>query len=143
MKRFNVTAVLTANFIVDAKNEEEARAIALGMPSETEWELTDKNIPTKINFEIADIPSVKCCDLMDTSNGHNKELVRRINKAYGQHTEWFIQIVRLLAERDVVEFVNTINRLPQSLDNGTICHEYCQRIADNTDLAAILEYCRM
>lgn len=137
MKRFNVTAVLTANFVVDAKNEEEARAIALGMPSETEWELTDKNIPTRIFFEIADIPSVKCCDLMDGSNGHNLELVRRINKAYEQEKGTFHEIVRFLLEKQCSEEINEHTNMREQ------CRWYCQEWADNRDLEIILNYCRM
>lgn len=137
MSNFNVTAVLTANFIVEAKSEEEARMIAYDMPSETEWELTNKNIPTRIYFEIADVPSVKCIDLMDATNGHNKELVRRINKAYDKEKGTFHEIVNFLIEHQCEDGLKECKSMREK------CHEYCQNVADNKDLEIILNYCRM
>lgn len=137
MKRFNVTAVLTANFIVEAKSEEEARMIAFDMPSETEWELTDKNIPTRIYFEVADVPSVRVIGIMDCSNGHDKNLVNRINKAYDEANHYFCTIVQYLIRTQCGE------ASCDETDMYTACHWYCQEVADNRDLEIILNYCRM
>lgn len=137
MKRFEITAILTARFVVDAKNEEEARLMALNMPSETEWELAVENAPTRIYFEVDDIPSVRCCDLMDASNGHNSVLVSRINKAWCTRPDAFDDIVRFLATS---EGEDTIMAKTSAY---TRCHDYCQYCADDTDLRTIISYCRV
>lgn len=88
-------------------------------------------------FEVADVPSVKCCDLMDTSNGHDKELVRRINKAYDEANHYFCTIVQYLIRTQCGE------ASCDETDMYTACHWYCQDVADNRDLEIILNYCRM
>lgn len=141
MKRFNVTAVLTANFVVEAESKEEARKIAFDMPAETEWELTNDNIPTRIYFEIADVPSVTNIDLIDKTNNHDEQLVECINKAWYDKREDFIKIVDFLIERDINEIEDRDNFEKSSYFER--CRVYCQHIADNKDLDTILCYCRM
>lgn len=76
-------------------------------------------------------------DVMDCTNNHYAFLVTKINQAYKEKQEDFYNIVRLLAERDERHDI---------LSKSTIfdvCHDYCQHIADNTDLETILFYCRV
>jgi hypothetical protein len=75
--------------------------------------------------------------VMDCTNNHYAFLVTKINQAYKEKQEDFYNIVRLLAERDERHDI---------LSKSTIfdvCHDYCQNIADNTDLETILFYCRV
>lgn len=89
---------------------------------------------------ILDDASAECYDLMDASNNHDPDLVERVNSAYNEKPEEFAKIVDLLAQRDIDERLN-----PEFYAKGVWarCHEYCQNIADNSDLRTILSYCRL
>lgn len=78
--------------------------------------------------------------IMDASNNHDPDLVERVNSAYNEKPEEFAKIVDLLAQRDIDERPN-----PEFYAKGVWdrCHEYCQNIADNSDLRTILSYCRL
>ena len=81
-------------------------------------------------------------DIMDTSNGHNPSLVDAINKAYNCQTERFEGILRLLVSRDHDDIdPEDIDVSTASLEN--LAHYYCQHIADEWDLEAIIRFCRM
>lgn len=85
--------------------------------------------------------NVNNIDIMDTSNGHNPSLVDAINNAYNMQTEKFEEILRLLVKRDHDDIDHEhIDVSTASLDN--LAHYYCQCVADNWDLEAILRYCR-
>jgi hypothetical protein len=79
--------------------------------------------------------------IMDCTNNHDAELVKRINKAYHAQPFRFIRIVDLLIGRDYREFVAKVGERPKPGDFGYIS-KYCQLIADNKDLETILSYCR-
>lgn len=86
--------------------------------------------------------NVNNIDIMDTSNGHNPSLVDAINKAYNCQTERFEDILRLLVSRDHDDIdPEDIDVSTASLEN--LAHYYCQHIADDWDLEAIIRFCRM
>ena len=86
--------------------------------------------------------NVNNIDIMDTSNGHNPSLVNAINNAYNKRTEEFEEILRMLVKRDIDDIdPEHIDVSTASLDN--LAHYYCQCIADDWDLEAIVRFCRM
>lgn len=86
--------------------------------------------------------NVNNTDIMDTSNGHNPSLVNAINNAYNKRTEEFEEILRMLVKRDIDDIdPEHIDVSTASLDN--LAHYYCQCIADDWDLEAIVRFCRM
>lgn len=86
--------------------------------------------------------NVNNIDIMDTSNGHNPSLVNAINNAYNKRTEEFEEILRMLVKRDIDDIdPEHIDVSTASLDN--LAHYYCQCIADDWDLEAILRFCRI
>lgn len=139
MKRFEVKAICTMVFPnIQAESEEDAIDFVTNtLPNEV-------NNKEGIMFAIhVDDVMVRQKSIMDTSNGHDPKLVERINRAYEEENESFINIVKLLSNRDSMVIVGHINRLPSSLRSEELCHEYCQNIADDVDLQAILNYCRV
>jgi hypothetical protein len=139
MKRFEVKAICTMVFPdVEAKTKSEAIQLVINkLPTNVE-----KDGVLKCAVILDDVQA-KCYDLMDTSNNHNSELVKKINIAYEENKEDFVQVVKFLAERDSLVIVGITNRLPHSLDERTLCHTYCQNVADDQDLITILSYCRI
>lgn len=135
MRNYEVTAIVTMVFPkVEAESAEEA------------IEKTANKIPTTIkngedivcSCELSDA-FAKTYDLMDSTNHHNKELVRKINEAWIRRRGLFITITDLLIERDTDMESN-----PElyTKDSEARCRAYCQNIADNKDLETILGYCR-
>lgn len=98
-----------------------------------------------INFDIEDLNiniKINNIDIMDTPNGHKSSLVDAINRAYYHHTEEFEEILRMLVKRDIDGIdPEHIDVSTASLDN--LAHYYCQCVADDWDLEAILRYCRI
>lgn len=139
MNRFEVKAICTMVFPdIFANNKHDAiQEVINRLPTNVE-----KDGVLKCAVIVDDVKA-ECCDLMDTSNNHTQELVERINLAYNESNEEFIEIVRLLSNRDSMEIVATINRLPSSLSDRELCREYCMNVADDIDLQAILNYCRL
>jgi hypothetical protein len=76
--------------------------------------------------------------IMSGTTSHDKELVKRINKAYNEYPRAFHQIVSLLMDRDV-NFEEENGCEPNEDDLS----RYCENIADDEDLRTILSYCRM
>ena len=86
--------------------------------------------------------NVNNIDIMDTSNGHDPSLVKAINRAYIHQTEKFEEILRMLVKRDNDDIDHEeIDVSTASLDN--LAHHYCQCVADDWDLEAILRFCRV
>lgn len=73
-------------------------------------------------------------ELMDTTNNHDAELVRKINLCYDIRRKDFCDIVRLLAKRDETDY-------PAEWNITVVCKEYCRNVADDKDLKTILSYC--
>ena len=86
--------------------------------------------------------NVNNTNIMDTSNGHNPSLVNAINDAYNKRTEEFEEILRMLVKRDIDDIDQEhIDVSTASLDN--LAHYYCQCVADDWDLEAIIRFCRI
>jgi hypothetical protein len=109
-------------------------------------------------------------EVMDTTNGHNPELVKKINIAWSEKCEKFYPILCALYERDIDEITNSdAFQLPEWIDSdehhkGVVTGDwseyntmalnqmkkewdffainYLQHIADDTDLETILTFIR-
>lgn len=91
--------------------------------------------------------------IMDETNGHERELVRRINKAWDEDKAKFGPILRALYKRDQQEIFEhpAFDRLPDypeiaanelEADWEKWAFDYLQHIADNQDLSTILYFIR-
>lgn len=93
-------------------------------------------------------------DIMDTTNGHNADLVRRINVAWNNKKEKFSPILIALYERDLHEIFNSDSFqfdewtdecvAYRDLENDWDIHagNYLQHIANDGDLESILHFVR-
>jgi hypothetical protein len=81
---------------------------------------------------------------MDTSNGHDKDLVMQINHALDVAEEPFYDIVHFLVQRDMDEWEERVHNIPTNkLNRREMCYQYCYNVADDVDLQVILNYCRV
>lgn len=84
--------------------------------------------------------------ILDTSAGHNKNLVNAINNAYfnGNRTH-FQAIVYALYLRDYEECDDKELEIPTSVGqvNDTHMEMYLRRVADDLDLQTILDFMRL
>lgn len=140
MKTFDATITATITMSVNAESEGHA----IGKIKKTiPTQVLGRHSGTVLYSIRMDEIHLTEVGIMDTSNGHNSDLVIAVNKAYREHKEDFMHIVRLLANRDSMEIVAVANVLPHSLDDKTLCHTYCQNVADDQDLETIINYCRI
>lgn len=94
-------------------------------------------------------------DIMDTTNGHNAELVAKINIAWNEKREMFFPIICALYKRDIKEIIDKIldsdaftfpkydaeDAYRYLKDNWDVeVYNYLQHIADDTDLECILNF---
>jgi hypothetical protein len=119
---------------------------------------TDKDwIVCSIGFSQVDkIKILDTEEVMDTTNGHNPELVEKINRAWTEKREKFYPILCALYKRDNDEirdsdafiFTEEITRNYDTIyeylkENWDIeAGNYLQHIADDTDLKTILTFIR-
>ena len=90
--------------------------------------------------------------VMDTTNGHNPELVAKINIAWNEKREMFCPILRALYARDIKEIMESdawnwtgdVESVKETLHDEWDFHadNYLMHIADDWDLKAILYYLR-
>lgn len=95
---------------------------------------------------------VRFVGLMDTTNGHDKTLVRRINAAWAESKESFRPVLCALYDRDVWEIYNSdAFAWPEAADTDYVysemsnnwemyAYDYLMHVADDTDLEAILNF---
>ena len=91
-------------------------------------------------------------DIMDTTNGHDPELVRKINDAWNEKREQFCPILRALYARDIKEIMDSDawnwtddeESVKETLHDEWDFHayNYLMHIADDWDLKAILYFLR-
>lgn len=106
-----------------------------------------------IGFSQAD--KIKVLDgeeIMDTTNGHDPELVHEINQAWNEKREQFCPILRALYDRDVKEIMDSdawdwtddAESVKETLHDEWDVHanNYLMHIADDWDLKAILYFLR-
>lgn len=109
-------------------------------------ELTEKDIKHEYLVGIInEIKRSKYYDIMDTYNGHNKELVRKINAAWKNPNfhERFGDILFAIGSRDKQEvqdkFDIVIDCNETAMDNA---HEIMEGVCDDWDLETILSFIR-
>jgi len=106
-----------------------------------------------IGFSQAD--KIKVLDgeeIMDTTNGHDPDLVRKINQAWNEKREQFCPILRALYARDIKEIMDSdawnwtddAESVKETLHDEWDFHayNYLMHIADDWDLKAILYFLR-
>lgn len=91
-------------------------------------------------------------EIMDTTNGHDPELVRKINIAWNEKREQFCPILRAFYARDIKEIMESdawnwtgdVESVKETLHDEWDFHadNYLMHIADDWDLKAILYYLR-
>ena len=91
-------------------------------------------------------------DVMDTTNGHDPELVRKINQAWNEKREGFCPILRALYARDIKEIMDSdawnwtdeAESVKETLHDDWDIHadNYLMYIADDLDLRTILTFLR-
>ena len=137
MKNFEVKAIVTMVFPnVEAKAEDEAVAkVAEKIPATIQ-----SKTGMTCGITIDDL-TAKSYGFMQESENHNPDLIRLINKTWEDPIKRldFIAIVNCLARRDVSDFANAEFYAMSGEDR---CRTYCRNIADDTDLAMIINYCR-
>ena len=140
MRRFEVKAICTMVFPdIFANNKHDAiQKVINKLPTNVE-----KDGVLKCAVIVDDVQA-EHYDLMDTSNGHDKDLVMQINYAWDVAEEPFYDIVRFLVQRDMDEWEERVHNIPiNKLNRREMCYQYCQNVADDTDLQTILNYCRV
>ena len=140
MKRFEVKAICTMVFPdIFANNKHDAiQEVINKLPTNVE-----KDGVLKCAVIVDDVQA-EHYDLMDASNGHDKDLVMQINYAWDVAEEPFYDIVHFLVQRDMDEWEERVHDLPtDKLTRREMCYQYCQNVADDTDLQTILNYCRV
>lgn len=140
MKRFEVKAICTMVFPdIFANNKHDAiQEVINKLPTNVE-----KDGVLKCAVIVDDVQA-EHYDLMDTSNGHDKDLVMQINYAWDVAEESFCDIVHLLVQRDKDEWEERVHDIPANkLTSREMCYQYCYYVADDVDLQAILNYCKV
>lgn len=140
MKRFEVKAICTMVFPdIKAKTKHDAiQEVINKLPTNVE-----KDGVLKCAVIVDDVQA-EHYDLMDTSNGHDKDLVMRINYAWDVAEEKFYEIVHFLVQRDMGEWEERVRDIPANkLTRREMCYQYCYNVADDVDLQTILNYCRV
>lgn len=114
----------------------------------------NKWIVTEIGFSQAEklkiLPDYE--EIMDTTNGHDPELVRTINIAWNEKREQFCPILRAFYARDIKEIMDSdawnwtgdVESVKETLHDEWDFHadNYLMHIADDWDLKAILYFLR-
>ena len=101
---------------------------------------------------LAEITLVSNEEIMDTTNGHNRELVEKINMLWNEKREKFCPILRALYERDfdeifsspAFEWTDDKESVKEYLHDmwDVVADNYLQHIADDWDLETILSFLR-
>lgn len=116
-------------------------------PGEPDWITIEIGYSQSKNVKI--LPGYE--DIMDITNGHNPELVAKINIAWNEKREMFFPVMCALYKRDVQEILDSDaftfpkydadDAYRYLKDNWDIeAYNYLQHIADDTDLECILNY---
>lgn len=92
-------------------------------------------------------------DVMDTTQNHDPELVRKINQAWNEKREEFCPILRALYNRDIKEIMDSdawnwtddVESVKETLLDEWDAHadNYLMHIADDMDLKTILNFLRI
>lgn len=112
-----------------------------------EWIITEIGLS-----QVKDIVLVSGEEIMDTTQNHDPELVRKINQAWNEKREGFCPILRALYERDITEIMDSdawnwtdnADSVKETLHDEWDVHadNYLMHIADDLDLQTILTFLR-
>ena len=116
-----------------------------GVAHESGWDKYDAFVPQEIYERDGSI--------MNTTNGHDEDLVERINRQWNRNSEKFGPILIALFKRDIKEIYNADSfcELPEKEDAALLylishwedyAHNYLMHIADDGDLECILRFLR-
>jgi hypothetical protein len=110
-------------------------------------ELTEKDIKHEYLVGIInEIKRSKYCDIMDTYNGHNAELVRKINAAWkdGSYRREFMHILIAIAFRSNEDYIKKFDECPEDDGDWAMnhAHEIMEGVCDDQDLETILSFIR-
>lgn len=110
-------------------------------------ELTEKDIKHEYLVGIInEIKRSKYCDIMDTYNSHNKELVRKINAAWkdAKYHNSFSEILLALLVRDHEEYLDKYCEIEDYSGDWAMAHahEIMEGVCDDWDLETILSFIR-
>lgn len=108
--------------------------------------LTEKEIKPQYLTSIIEFMKPKYTDIMDTHNGHNAELVRKINAAWksDKYHDMFEGILHALLERDYDEYCDKFETPDVTTSDYAMEHAYeiMEDVCDNRDLETILSFIR-
>lgn len=112
-----------------------------------DWVITEIGLS-----QVKEITLVSGYEIMDTTQNHDPELVRKINQAWNEKREGFCPILRALYERDIKEIMESdawnwtddAESVKETLHDEWDIHanNYLMHIADDWDLKAILYFLR-
>ena len=112
-----------------------------------EWVVTEIGLS-----QVKDITLVSGEEIMDTTQNHDPELVRKINQAWNEKREQFCPILRALYARDIKEIMDSdawnwtddADSVKETLHDEWDVHadNYLMHIADDLDLRTILTFLR-
>lgn len=103
-----------------------------------ESDLTPENLDKLVNF-------FTCYGVMDTTNGHNEEIVKKINKAWGnkKYHDKFGDILYAFGQRDEEEIKDKFDIVINDNDDAMIyAREILQGCCDDWDLETVLGFIR-
>lgn len=140
MGHYKVNINLNASVIVTGTGRNVTEKLETQVADRIKIALADSGVIDSVHIKV----EAKCYGIMNTTNGHNKELVEKVNQAYNQQLGLFEEIVTLLAKRDSCEMMELgIDVFSINAEFNEIAHYYCQRVADDWDLETIIKYCRI
>jgi len=118
----------------------------------TELEFLLKYMPEECKKAFGGYYDIQNEEIMDTTNGHNPELVDKINKCWTKNREKFQPILCALYQRDIKEIYNADSFAYDEWDSESKAYysliaewdfyaaNYLEHIADDGDLQVILDF---
>lgn len=138
MKKFDATIVATLAMSVQASSFASAMEKVRSTILDAVFSKQSGKMVYTINIEDIHLTEVS---IMYGSTSHDKDLIMQINRCYAQRQDLFYDIIRMLAQRDVDEFDDSIDINTASIKD--IAYHYLHAIADDLDLQTIINYCRL
>ena len=116
------------------------------LDADEDFEFTEKDIKPRYLASIIECMKPKHTDIMDTYNGHNAELVRKINDAWKdeKYHDSFSEILLALVVRDHEEYIDKYCEIEDYSGDWAMAHahEIMEGVCDDWDLETILSFIR-
>lgn len=138
MKTFDATIVATLTMSVQASSFASAMEKVRSTIPDAVFSKYGSRMLYAITIDDIHLTEIS---IMDGSTSHDKDLIMQINRCYAQRQDLFYDIIRMLAQRDVDEFDDSIDVNTASIKD--IAYHYLHAIADDQDLQTIANYCRV